>query len=122
MSYRKERNFSFALRKTERVRRFLGVASDNEDIVIMLAYFRTLVDLATPPANRFPYITTNEAAFLISDMINSRVAYESRLVLQICELASELELPTSMVEDYHNKWLNLTARVMQLYQQHLSVY
>lgn len=121
MSYRKERNFSQALKKTERVRRLLGVASDNEDVVIMLAYFRTLIDLATPPAKRYPYITTNEASFLISDMINSRVAYESHLIRQLCEQASELELPTALVDDYQLKWLNLTARIMQLYQHYLSV-
>lgn len=110
-----------AHRKTERIRRFLGIATENDDVVIVLAYFRTLIDLATPPANRHPFITKNEAAFLISDMINSKLAYDSHLIYQICEQASELELPTSMVENYQQKWLNLTARIMQLYQHHLSV-
>lgn len=120
VSFRKHRNFSRALSLTERTRRFLGMNSQTNDSLIAITYFRTIIDLASPPNNRRAPLSRHEAAFLISDVINSRIAYEDKLIHDICESASELELPWIVVDDYTNKWYELTKRVEQLYQIHSS--
>lgn len=115
-SYRKGRDFAQALKMTERTRRLLGLNRQTDDIGIVLEYFHSIIELTSPPHSRYPLLTRQEAAFLISDLINSRLGIEDDIISSICVLASELELPLILVADYQQKWLRLTGRIEQLQQ------
>jgi hypothetical protein len=111
MSHRKGRNFSQALQLTQKLRRLYGIDREMKDPWLARNYFKTIVDLTSPPASRYPLITSHEAAFLISELYESRVASLDSQVMQICILASELELPVSVVDGYWQKWEKMISLI-----------
>lgn len=111
MSYRKERDFKQALYLTEKIRKLYGIDSQLNDEWLAMSYFKTLIDLTSPPSTRYPLITHHEAAFLISDLYDTRIATMNSQIKQICVLASELELPISVVKDYWPKWEKLLSLI-----------
>ena len=117
-SFRKGRDFYQAIKITERTRRLLGINRLTGDAVLVIEYFRSIVDLTFPPGHRYPALSKQEAAFLISDMGSSRAGIEDETIASICNLASELELPPTMVPNFQKKWRMLTDRIEQLYQIH----
>ena len=111
MSYRKGRDFKQALYLTEKLRKLYGIDSQINDARLATSYFRTVIDLTSPPSTRYPLITHHEAAFLISELYESRIASMDENIMQICVLASELELPLEVVDNYWMKWEKLLSLI-----------
>lgn len=111
MSFRKGRNFKQALYLTEKLRKLYGIDSQINDSWLAMSYFKTIIDLTSPPSTRYPLITHHEAAFLVSELYESRIASMDANIMQICILASELELPIAVVEDYWVKWEKLLTLI-----------
>ena len=120
MSNRYGRDFSLAIDFTNSIRLEYGINRGCQDIMSTLRYYKALVKLTINDGSYEDYISTHEAAFLISDTVWSPAVQNTPKLRTIADIASYLELPIQNQVEYESRWNKMVNLIDSATQDQLD--